>query len=187
MTPEEIIQLSEILKGSDTVNSGGGFEFIYSLLAIVASNGALFLIAGKRIMHKIVGKVVKAAVKEEMTIMNKTLNDNEELTRERFNMQIEEFRFLNQYNYGTEEKLVVIKERLTTDERYFIMRMIFGGHVDQYDFVRSWRTAPFVLVAIIQQRFLHQLACGVQARFHGLFRYLQDFTDLHITTAGNVL
>ncbi len=113
MTPEEIIQLSEILKGSDTVNSGGGFEFIYSLLAIVASNGALFLIAGKRIMHKIVGKVVKEAVKEEMTIMNKTLNDNEELTRERFNMQIEEFRFLNQYNYGTEDKLEVIKERIT--------------------------------------------------------------------------
>jgi hypothetical protein len=113
MTADEIIQLSEILKNVNSVESGTGFEFIYSLLVIVASNGALFLISGRRIMHKIVGKVVKEAVKDEMKIMNKTLKDNEELTRERFNMQIEEFRFLNQYNYGTEDKLDVIKERIT--------------------------------------------------------------------------
>lgn len=26
------------------------------------------------------------------------------------------------------------KDRLTIDERFFVMRMIFGGHIDQYDY-----------------------------------------------------
>jgi len=31
-------------------------------------------------------------------------------------------------------KLFLDSERLTIDERFFVMRMIFGGHVDKYDY-----------------------------------------------------
>jgi predicted SAM-dependent methyltransferase len=31
-------------------------------------------------------------------------------------------------------QLFVAKDRLSLDERFFVMRMIFGGHVDQYDY-----------------------------------------------------
>jgi predicted SAM-dependent methyltransferase len=30
--------------------------------------------------------------------------------------------------------LMLQKNRLTIDERFFVMRMIFGGHVDKYDY-----------------------------------------------------
>jgi predicted SAM-dependent methyltransferase len=30
--------------------------------------------------------------------------------------------------------LLLQKDRLTIDERFFVMRMIFGGHVDKYDY-----------------------------------------------------
>ena len=30
--------------------------------------------------------------------------------------------------------LILSKDKLTTDERFFVMRMIFGGHVDEYDY-----------------------------------------------------
>lgn len=112
MTPEEIIQLSEILKSSESVSSGNSNEFIYSLLAIVASNVSLFLIAGKRIMNKIVGKVVKTAVQEEMKSINKTLADNEALTKKRFNIQIEELRFLNKHNGSVERNIEEIEENI---------------------------------------------------------------------------
>jgi len=112
MTPEEIIQLSEILKSSESVSSGNSNEFIYSLLAIVASNVSLFLIAGKRIMNKIVGKVVKTAVQEEMKSINKTLADNEALTKKRFNIQIEELRFLNKHNGSVERKIEEIEDSI---------------------------------------------------------------------------
>jgi len=112
MTPEEIIQLSEILKSSESVSSGNSNEFIYSLLAIVASNVSLFLIAGKRIMNKIVGKVVKTAVQEEMKSINKTLADNEALTKKRFNIQIEELRFLNKHNGSVERNIEEIEDSI---------------------------------------------------------------------------
>ncbi len=112
MTPEEIIQLSEILKSSESVSGGSSNEFIYSLLAIVASNVSLFLIAGKRIMNKIVGKVVKTAVQEEMKSINKTLADNEALTKKRFNIQIEELRFLNKHNGSVERNIEEIEDSI---------------------------------------------------------------------------
>jgi predicted RNase H-like nuclease (RuvC/YqgF family) len=112
MTPDEIIQLSEILKSSESVSSGNSNEFIYSLLAIVASNVSLFLIAGKRIMNKIVGKVVKTTVQEEMKSINKTLADNEALTKKRFNIQIEELRFLNKHNGSVERNIEEIEENI---------------------------------------------------------------------------
>lgn len=112
MTPEEIIQLSEILKSSESVSGGNSNEFIYSLLAIVASNVSLFLIAGKRIMNKIVGKVVKTAVQEEMKSINKTLADNEALTKKRFNIQIEELRFLNKHNGSVERNIEEIEDSI---------------------------------------------------------------------------
>ncbi|HTN93723.1 MAG TPA: hypothetical protein VMJ33_04005 [Gallionella sp.] len=31
-------------------------------------------------------------------------------------------------------KLIIDRDRLTVDERFFIMRMIFGGHRDQFDY-----------------------------------------------------
>lgn len=31
-------------------------------------------------------------------------------------------------------ELILEKNKLTVDERFFVMRMIFGGHVDQYDY-----------------------------------------------------
>src|ERR1700743_1099354 len=31
-------------------------------------------------------------------------------------------------------RLFLDKQQFTTEERWFIMRMIFGGHVDQYDY-----------------------------------------------------
>ena len=31
-------------------------------------------------------------------------------------------------------KLFIDRERLTSDERFHVMRMMFGGHVDQYDY-----------------------------------------------------
>ena len=31
-------------------------------------------------------------------------------------------------------KLILSKNQLTTDERFFVMRMMFGGHVDKYDY-----------------------------------------------------
>ena len=31
-------------------------------------------------------------------------------------------------------ELFLAKEKLTIDERFFVMRMIFGGHVDKYDY-----------------------------------------------------
>jgi len=30
--------------------------------------------------------------------------------------------------------LILDKDKLTVDERFFVMRMIFGGHVDRYDY-----------------------------------------------------
>lgn len=31
-------------------------------------------------------------------------------------------------------ELILARDELTPDERYFVMRMLFGGHVDQYDY-----------------------------------------------------
>lgn len=31
-------------------------------------------------------------------------------------------------------ELILAKDRLTPDERFHVMRMLFGGHVDQYDY-----------------------------------------------------
>jgi predicted SAM-dependent methyltransferase len=31
-------------------------------------------------------------------------------------------------------KLLLVKEDLTLDERFFVMRMLFGGHVDKHDY-----------------------------------------------------
>ena len=31
-------------------------------------------------------------------------------------------------------KLIIDKVKLTVEERFFVMRMIFGGHVDQHDY-----------------------------------------------------
>ena len=31
-------------------------------------------------------------------------------------------------------ELILAKDKLTPDERFFVMRMMFGGHVDQYDY-----------------------------------------------------
>ena len=31
-------------------------------------------------------------------------------------------------------KLFVEKDKLTVDERFFVMRMLFGGHIDKYDY-----------------------------------------------------
>lgn len=30
--------------------------------------------------------------------------------------------------------LILSKDRLTMDERFFVMRMVFGGHIDKYDY-----------------------------------------------------
>jgi len=117
MTPDEIIQLSEILKSSNSTGDNNSLELLYSLIAIIASNGALFLIAGKRIMSRIVDKVVKTAVDSQMLSVKKLLDDNEELTRDRFKLHIEEFRFLHKYNDGTEEKIEDIKEKINKIEK----------------------------------------------------------------------
>lgn len=40
--------------------------------------------------------------------------------------------------------LYLDKERNTTDERFFLMRMIFGGHVDAYDFHKAGLNEEFL-------------------------------------------
>ncbi len=41
-------------------------------------------------------------------------------------------------------KLFLDSERLTVDERFYVMRMIFGGHVDKYDYHVVGLNAPFL-------------------------------------------
>ena len=31
-------------------------------------------------------------------------------------------------------KLILLRDKLTVDERFFVMRMMFGGHIDKYDY-----------------------------------------------------
>ena len=40
--------------------------------------------------------------------------------------------------------LILDKNKLTADERFFVMRMIFGGHVDKYDYHVTGLNAEFL-------------------------------------------
>lgn len=42
--------------------------------------------------------------------------------------------------------MILEKNRLTVEERYFVMRMIFGGHVDQYDYHVTGLNEDFLTV-----------------------------------------
>jgi predicted SAM-dependent methyltransferase len=68
-------------------------------------------------------------------------------------------------------RLFIEKDKLTRDERYFVMRMMFGGHIDNYD---------YHLVGL-NEEFLRQFL--LQTGFANIFRvesfgHFQDTSDM---------
>lgn len=52
-------------------------------------------------------------------------------------------------------KLLLDKTRLTVGERYFVMRMIFGGHVDRYDYHQVGLNTEFLAGFLQAAGFVH--------------------------------
>jgi len=46
--------------------------------------------------------------------------------------------------------LILAKDQLTMEERFFVMRMIFGGHIDQYDYHVVGLNAEFLAAFLAQ-------------------------------------
>jgi len=53
--------------------------------------------------------------------------------------------FISVPNLDVLAKLLLDKDRLTVDERFFVMRMIFGGHIDAHDYHSVGLNADFLL------------------------------------------
>ncbi len=51
--------------------------------------------------------------------------------------------------------LVIDKDRLTVEERYFVMRMIFGGHMDEHDFHLVGLNEEFLSVFLRQSGYVN--------------------------------
>ena len=50
-------------------------------------------------------------------------------------------------------KLFLMKENLTLDERFFVMRMIFGGHTDENDYHLTGLNEEFLVSFLTQAGF----------------------------------
>ena len=63
-------------------------------------------------------------------------------------------------------RLLLDRDRLTTNDRYFVMRMMFGGHIDRYDYHLTGLNDEFLA------HFLHTAGYVNISRVHdfGLFR-----------------
>lgn len=51
-------------------------------------------------------------------------------------------------------RLVIDRQTLTLDERFLVMRMIFGGHVDQYDYHLTGLTDEFLTAFLVTAGFV---------------------------------
>jgi predicted SAM-dependent methyltransferase len=68
-------------------------------------------------------------------------------------------------------KLLLVKEELTLDERFFVMRMLFGGHVDNHDYHLVGLSEEFL------SQFLH-LAGFEQIRRVASLGFFKDTSEL---------
>jgi predicted SAM-dependent methyltransferase len=51
--------------------------------------------------------------------------------------------------------LFVLKEKLTLEERYLVMRMIFGGHVDKFDYHQVGLSVDFLAAFLTEAAFVN--------------------------------
>ena len=51
--------------------------------------------------------------------------------------------------------LILAREQLTLDERFHVMRMLFGGHVDQYDYHQVGLNADFLSAILAEAGFVN--------------------------------
>ncbi len=52
-------------------------------------------------------------------------------------------------------KLLLVKEDLTLEERFFVMRMLFGGHIDQHDYHLVGFNEEFLACFLSRAGFAH--------------------------------
>lgn len=50
-------------------------------------------------------------------------------------------------------RLFLEKDKLKTDDRFFVMKMIFGGHLDQYDYHVVGLNQEFLTIFLLQAKF----------------------------------
>jgi predicted SAM-dependent methyltransferase len=57
-------------------------------------------------------------------------------------------------------ELFTSKDKLTMNERFFVMRMMFGGHIDQYDYHLVGLNQEFLVYYLVQAGFINLRKVG---------------------------